>query len=62
MVDAAYRYGKHVGIAFQLIEDALDFERSAASLGKPALADLNAGVVCGGKSWGRIAAGHGTNI
>ena len=51
-----------MGVAFPLIDDALDFERSAASLGKPALADLNAGVVCGGKSWGRIAAGHGTNI
>ena len=44
VVDAAYRYGKHVGIAFQLIDDALDFEGSAASLGKPALADLNAGL------------------
>jgi geranylgeranyl pyrophosphate synthase len=44
VVDAAYRYGKHVGVAFQLIDDALDFEGSAASLGKPALADLNAGL------------------
>jgi len=44
VVEAAYRYGKHVGVAFQLIDDALDFEGSAASLGKPALADLNAGL------------------
>lgn len=44
VVDAAYRYGKHVGVAFQLIDDALDFEGSAASLGKPALADLHAGL------------------
>ncbi|KAL3800091.1 hypothetical protein ACHAW5_001716 [Stephanodiscus triporus] len=44
VVDAAYTYGKHVGVAFQLIDDALDFEGSAASLGKPALADLNAGL------------------
>ncbi|KAL7550619.1 hypothetical protein ACHAWF_013839 [Thalassiosira exigua] len=44
VVDASYRYGKHVGVAFQLIDDALDFEGSAASLGKPALADLNAGL------------------
>ena len=27
-----------------MIDDALDFEGSAASLGKPALADLNAGL------------------
>lgn len=44
VVDAAYLYGKHIGVAFQLIDDALDFEGSAASLGKPALADLNAGL------------------
>lgn len=44
VVDAAYCYGKHIGVAFQLIDDALDFEGSAASLGKPALADLNAGL------------------
>jgi hexaprenyl-diphosphate synthase len=43
-VDAAYTYGKHIGVAFQLIDDALDFEGSASSLGKPALADLNAGL------------------
>ena len=44
VVDAAYCYGKHIGVAFQLIDDALDFEGSAATLGKPALADLNAGL------------------
>ena len=44
VVEAAYLYGKHIGVAFQLIDDALDFEGSAASLGKPALADLNAGL------------------
>jgi len=44
VVDAAYTYGKHIGVAFQLIDDALDFEGSTASLGKPSLADLNAGL------------------
>ena len=44
VIDAAYQYGKHVGVAFQLIDDALDFEGSASSLGKPALGDLNAGL------------------
>jgi solanesyl diphosphate synthase len=44
VVDAAYTYGKHIGVAFQLIDDALDFEGNATSLGKPALADLSAGL------------------
>ena len=44
VVEAAYRYGKHIGVAFQLVDDALDFEGSALSLGKPALADLHAGL------------------
>ena len=44
IVSAAYRYGKHVGLAFQLADDILDFEGNASSLGKPALADLNSGV------------------
>jgi geranylgeranyl pyrophosphate synthase len=44
VVDAAYTYGKHVGVAFQLIDDALDFEGNVTTLGKPALADLNAGL------------------
>jgi geranylgeranyl pyrophosphate synthase len=44
VIEAAYRYGKHIGVAFQLIDDALDFDGSAASLGKPALADIHAGL------------------
>ena len=44
IVSAAYRYGKHLGIAFQLIDDVLDFDGSTSSMGKPALADLNAGL------------------
>jgi geranyl diphosphate synthase len=43
-VDLAYRYGKHTGMAFQLVDDILDFEGSAVHMGKPALADLNSGV------------------
>ena len=41
---ACYKYGKHVGMAFQLVDDALDFEGSLLSMGKPALADLRAGL------------------
>ena len=44
LVSASYQYGKHVGMAFQLVDDCLDFEGSLASLGKPALADLQAGL------------------
>jgi hypothetical protein len=32
------------GVAFQLIDDLLDFEGTAASLGKPALADIKSGL------------------
>lgn len=41
--NAAFAYGKHVGLAFQLVDDILDFEGSEESLGKPALADLSQG-------------------
>lgn len=44
LLDASYRYGKHVGMAFQLVDDALDFEGSAAELGKPTFSDLRAGL------------------
>ena len=44
LVEASYRYGKHVGMAFQLVDDVLDFEGSQSTMGKPALSDLNAGL------------------
>ena len=31
---AAYNYGRHLGLAFQLIDDALDFRASSDTLGK----------------------------
>lgn len=34
--DAAYDYGKHFGLAFQLIDDLLDFTACATTFGKPA--------------------------
>lgn len=40
----AFDFGKHLGVAFQLVDDALDFEVSAASLGKPAMADMKLGI------------------
>jgi hexaprenyl-diphosphate synthase len=41
--DAAYSYGEHVGLAFQLVDDTLDFTSSASALGKPVLDDLRQG-------------------
>ena len=41
---AAFRYGMHLGVAFQLVDDLLDFEGTSLSLGKPALADVRQGL------------------
>lgn len=43
-VDAAYMYGKNLGLAFQLVDDMLDYTRSEKELGKPAGADLELGL------------------
>mmetsp|Transcript_12364 Transcript_12364/g.18752 ORF Transcript_12364/g.18752 Transcript_12364/m.18752 type:complete len:594 (+) Transcript_12364:259-2040(+) len=44
VIEGAYKYGKHLGIAFQLVDDVLDYDGSASDMGKAALADLNAGL------------------
>jgi hexaprenyl-diphosphate synthase len=44
VVDAAYLYGKNLGLAFQLVDDMLDYTISAEELGKPAGADLELGL------------------
>merc|ERR1711881_535543 len=44
IVDMAYRYGQNIGIAFQLVDDWLDFVSSADMLGKPSGADLCLGL------------------
>lgn len=41
----AYDYGKHLGMAFQLVDDMLDFTGTTASLGKGALSDIAQGIV-----------------
>jgi len=44
LVDMAYKYGQNIGIAFQLVDDWLDFVSSADMLGKPSAADLSLGL------------------
>ncbi|KAL9000901.1 MAG: hypothetical protein Q9169_000656 [Polycauliona sp. 2 TL-2023] len=44
VVEAAYSYGKNLGLAFQLVDDMLDYTISGAELGKPAGADLKLGL------------------
>jgi geranylgeranyl pyrophosphate synthase len=38
-------YGYHLGMAFQIVDDILDFTGSASSLGKPAGSDLRQGTM-----------------
>ncbi|KAI9799202.1 MAG: hypothetical protein M1825_004845 [Sarcosagium campestre] len=44
IVDAAYAYGRNLGLAFQLVDDLLDYTVSGTELGKPAGADLELGL------------------
>ena len=40
---AMYEYGKHLGLAFQVVDDILDFTQSSEKLGKPQGQDLATG-------------------
>ncbi|GAX84683.1 hypothetical protein CEUSTIGMA_g12104.t1 [Chlamydomonas eustigma] len=40
---AMYEYGKHLGLAFQVVDDILDFTQSTEQLGKPQGQDLASG-------------------
>ena len=33
--DACFEYGRHLGLAFQVVDDILDFTQSSEQLGKP---------------------------
>lgn len=44
VVQALRQYGEAFGIAFQLIDDLLDYTQSSETLGKPALNDLKQGL------------------
>ncbi|XP_058215123.1 solanesyl diphosphate synthase 3, chloroplastic/mitochondrial-like [Rhododendron vialii] len=41
----AYEYGKNLGLAFQLIDDILDFTGTSTSLGKGSLSDIRHGII-----------------
>ncbi|XP_031131409.1 solanesyl diphosphate synthase 3, chloroplastic/mitochondrial isoform X2 [Ipomoea triloba] len=41
----AFEYGKNLGLAFQLIDDVLDFTGTSATLGKGSLSDIRHGIV-----------------
>jgi all-trans-nonaprenyl-diphosphate synthase len=41
--DKLYQYGRNLGLAFQIVDDILDFTASAEVLGKPAGSDLASG-------------------
>lgn len=44
LVDAAEEYGKNIGLAFQIVDDLLDYTGSSEELGKPAAVDLSLGL------------------
>ena len=44
VVEAAYSYGKNLGLAFQLVDDMLDYTVTQTEFGKPAGADLELGL------------------
>lgn len=41
---AAEEYGYHLGMAYQIVDDILDFTGASATLGKPAQADMELGL------------------
>lgn len=44
-VRALHRYGMYIGIAFQIVDDVLDFSSNNEKLGKPVGADIREGVI-----------------
>jgi all-trans-nonaprenyl-diphosphate synthase len=44
-LDELYRFGRQLGLAFQVVDDILDFTGSDQQLGKPAASDLASGYL-----------------
>ncbi|KAF9490735.1 terpenoid synthase [Pleurotus eryngii] len=45
--EVAYAYGRNIGIAFQLVDDILDYAEGESTMGKPGGADLQLGLATG---------------
>lgn len=45
--EKCFEFGKHLGLAFQYVDDILDFTGSSKTLGKPAMNDLKEGLITG---------------
>lgn len=43
--EAVYQFGRNIGLAFQIVDDILDFTSSTQTLGKPAASDLRSGNI-----------------
>jgi all-trans-nonaprenyl-diphosphate synthase len=43
LAEDLYYYGRNIGLAFQIVDDILDFTGSTQDLGKPAASDLSSG-------------------
>lgn len=44
VIQLAADYGKYLGLAFQIVDDILDFTENSETLGKPAMNDLRSGL------------------
>ncbi|XP_047358718.1 all trans-polyprenyl-diphosphate synthase PDSS1 [Vespa velutina] len=44
IIELAYQYGRNIGLAFQLVDDFLDFVSSSTMMGKPTAIDLKLGL------------------
>ncbi|XP_065354170.1 all trans-polyprenyl-diphosphate synthase PDSS1 [Calliphora vicina] len=44
VTELAFQYGRNIGLAFQLVDDMLDFVSSTETMGKPTAADLKLGL------------------
>ncbi len=45
MVDQARAFGYHIGMAFQIVDDVIDFTGEQATVGKPVASDLRQGLI-----------------